>query len=171
MKAWLASVFMLCASFAPSVARAHEGPPFPVIVDRVAGPYIVSVWADPDVGTGTFFVTFDPPVFSNASDTRVVVEVQPASRRLPPAHYDAHHQPDEAFRADVPFDREERWTVTLSVTGSRGDGRVAFDVNVTPPGYGRWDLLIYFTPFAVLGGLWLAVALKKRAMERARLAK
>ena len=35
--------------------RAHEGPPYPILVDKTLGPCVVSVWSDPDVGTGTFF--------------------------------------------------------------------------------------------------------------------
>ena len=48
----------LCAYRTP--AQAHEGPPFPIIVDEPLGPYVVSVWTDPDIGTGTFFVVLEP---------------------------------------------------------------------------------------------------------------
>ena len=40
----------------PATARAHDGPPFPILVDQKVGPCMISVWTDPDVGTGTFFV-------------------------------------------------------------------------------------------------------------------
>jgi hypothetical protein len=35
-------------------------------------------------------------------------------------------------------------------------------VEVTPPGYGRWDLLIYLLPFAAVGALWLRALIKGR---------
>src|SRR4029453_4395549 len=33
---------------ASPVVFAHDGPPFPILSDRVAGPYLVSIWTDPD---------------------------------------------------------------------------------------------------------------------------
>ena len=64
-------------------ASAHEGPPFPIIVDRKAGPYVASVWTDPDLGTGTFFVILEPPEGRNLpASTKVSVGVQPVSGRL-----------------------------------------------------------------------------------------
>jgi hypothetical protein len=137
-------------------ARAHEGPPYPVIVDRAVGPYRLSVWADPDVGTGTFFVTLAPD-----AEARVSLQTWPSTRRLAPARYDGVRQRDRVYRIDVPFDREERWGVRVVVEGA---GEVEFEVAVTPPGYGRWDLLVYFTPFLMLGGLWVAVAVKRRRL-------
>ena len=42
-------------------AAAHNGPPFPIITDQRIGPYTVSLWTHPDLGTGTFFVLINPP--------------------------------------------------------------------------------------------------------------
>jgi hypothetical protein len=147
---------------------AHEGPPFPVAVDQHAGPYTISVWTDPDVGTGTFFIVFDPPVRDASGHMRVFVQVRPTTGRLPSARYEARLQPDATFRAEVPFDREERWTVRVDVNGARGEGTLSFGVDVTPPGYGRWDLVIYLAPFVLLGGLWIAVSMKRRRLIAAR---
>ena len=33
---------------AASVAGAHNGPPYPIVSDRLAGPYLVSIWTDQD---------------------------------------------------------------------------------------------------------------------------
>lgn len=160
----LRTLLALALTLVPATARAHEGPPFPVVVDQQAGPYRLSVWADPDVGTGTFFITFDPPARRSPSDPRVAVEVWPVSGRLAPRRSEARPQPDDAYRAEVRFDREETWHVRVAVDGSRGAGERTFDVAVTPPGYGRWDLLIYLTPFLLLGGLWVAVAVRRRKL-------
>ena len=43
LAAWLLSA-------GPMRALAHEGPPYPIIVNKSAGPCVLSVWADPDVG-------------------------------------------------------------------------------------------------------------------------
>src|SRR5688572_26800254 len=38
------------AAFALSivVAHAHDGPPFPILSDHTTGPYLISIWTDPD---------------------------------------------------------------------------------------------------------------------------
>jgi len=133
-----------------------------MLVDHVVGPYELSLWGDPDVGTGSFFVVFDQPVYRTDEDPSVALEVWPSSGRLEPVRYDALVQRDRTYAVRVEFDREESWSARLYVTGSRGSGDVTIEVAVTPPGYGRWDLLIYGTPFLLLGGLWVIVALKKR---------
>jgi hypothetical protein len=147
-------------------ARAHEGPPFPVVVDRQAGPYLISVWTDPDVGVGKFFVILDPvPGTSLPEDNQVEVCVQPSSGRLPEACSPGSRESlrDRVqFYSEVEFDRQEMWKVRVRVTGSRGTGEVTVEVEATPPGFGRWDLLIYGFPFILFGGLWLFAALRKR---------
>ena len=50
MIAWLAS---------PHVALAHVGAPYPVLLEQPVGAYIASALADPDVGTGTFYILVD----------------------------------------------------------------------------------------------------------------
>jgi hypothetical protein len=36
-------------------------------------------------------------------------------------------------------------------------------VEATPPGYGRWDLLVYVLPFLAVAVLWLLAVLRKRS--------
>lgn len=165
------SALLLLAALAPARdARAHEGPPYPVLVDAKVGPHTLSVWADPDLGTGTFFVIFDvPAALESEADPRVSVEVWPASGRAAPARYEARRQPDRAYVARVEFDREELWKARVRVEASLGAADTVFEVAVTPPGYGAWDLLIYLTPFLAVGGMWAAVSMKRRRYaERGR---
>src|SRR5262245_40899153 len=82
-------------------AAAHRGPPYPVLVDRRIASYTLSVWADPDVGTGTFFVVFDPDPFRSASDPIVTIEARPSDGRLPPVHAGTVRQRDRAYRGEV----------------------------------------------------------------------
>jgi hypothetical protein len=44
----------------PVQARAHNGPPFPIVESKRVGPVIISLWTHPDLGRGTFFVIVDP---------------------------------------------------------------------------------------------------------------
>ena len=40
----------LAAALATSTAAAHDGPPYPILVDEALDGWTLSVWADPDVG-------------------------------------------------------------------------------------------------------------------------
>lgn len=149
------------------VAIAHEGPPFPLFVDRKIDPYTVSVWTDPDVGTGLFFVILsgtEPP-----SDLRVQIGVQPVSGRLPEAFYKAERenlQGQVQYRAEVQFDAEELWQVRVRLESARGNAETMATVEVTPPGYGRWDLLVYLVPFLAVGILWTIAMIRKSKRQR-----
>jgi hypothetical protein len=158
----------------PFPIYAHEGPPYPVLVDKVAGPCIVSVWADPDVGTGTFLIYIEAlPGKSIPPDLQVDVAVRPASGRLPEATTRAERDnlnDREQFKALVAFDAQEYWNVRVLLHSLAGDGEAVMQVEVTPPGYGRWDLLIYLLPFLAVGFLWLRAFTRKRSVKpKARL--
>ena len=142
-------------------ASAHEGPPFPLFMDKSLGPYVVSVWADPDVGTGTFFVVPGMPQGGALPDeVKVQVCVRPASNRLDEACYTAERDGAQYY-VGVPFESQEIWRVRIALESSLGSGEATTDVEVTPPGLGRWDLLLYLFPFIAVGFLWLRAVLKK----------
>ncbi|MBO0721927.1 MAG: hypothetical protein J2P41_13975, partial [Blastocatellia bacterium] len=74
---------MVLLSVSSMEASAHEGPPFPIIVDKNIGPCVLSVWADPDVGIGTFFIILDPlPGKTVPEGLAIEVGAQPTSGRL-----------------------------------------------------------------------------------------
>lgn len=154
-------------------AAAHQGPPFPILVDQRAGPYVVSVWTDPDIGVGTFFVILEAPKGSTLpAGTRVQVGVQPVSKRLREAVYEARLQPAPSgsprYFTQVPFDRGEMWRVRILVNGSAGGGTLAAEVEATPAGsLGRIDLLLYLLPFLGVGFLWLKAVLRRRGSGKA----
>ena len=142
-----------------SSAWAHVGPPFPIMQNRNVGPYKVDVWSNPDVGTGSFFITIDPPPGKSVpSDIKVEIAVQPVSRRLPEASYGAWREKlrDRVeYKTEVPFDKEEQWHVRLVLASTLGGGETSTDVPVTPTLMGRWGLLLFALPFAGVGFLWL----------------
>ena len=160
---WLTAGLLLAVS-AP--AFAHEGPPYPIIVDKTIGPCVLSVWSDPDVGIGTFFFILEPAAGGQLpDDIQIDIGVRPVTGRLPEAVYAAEREDQGGraqFKALVPFDAEELWRVRVRVQSAQGGGDATTDVEVTPPGYGRWDLLIYLLPFAAVGALWLRAIIKGR---------
>jgi hypothetical protein len=151
------AVVAFVLALSPS-ARAHNGPPFPIIENRKVGPCIVALWTHPDVGTGAFYVFVDPaPGSVVPSDLKIEIGVQPLSGRLPEVLYAA--QPVKArgqvqYNAFAEFDKQELWRVRLVLQSEQGNGEATTQVEVTPPGFGRWDLLLYLLPFLLVAFLW-----------------
>ena len=148
------------------IASGHEGPPYAIVVDQKADRYVVSVWSDPDVGEALFFVILNAP--EPPADLRVQIGVQPVSGRLPEAFYTAERENVQGqiqYRTQVHFDAQELWRVRVRLESAQGNAETFATVEATPPGYGRWDLLLYLLPFLAIGVLW-AVAMLRRIKRR-----
>ncbi len=162
MSSWtraLAAVLALAGA-----ARAHDGPPYPIVVDRPLETGLVSVWADPDVGTGTFYVYLDP-VPATAALPDLSIAVRPADGHVPEARVAAvPSEPGEPFQlvGEVPFDRRGPWEVVFAF----GAEQFELGVEVTPPGAGRIDLLWFSFPFLTIAALWLKVFFARRRIAR-----
>ncbi|MFN2292112.1 MAG: hypothetical protein ACK2UC_13050 [Anaerolineae bacterium] len=158
LSVWLAS---------PGFALAHVGAPYPVLLEQPVGPYTASALADPDVGTGTFYVLVDladgqsiPP------GTSVTVWAEPEDGHQAAAGHPAQREETrygERFVARVPFDAEGPWQVRLVMDGPAGAGETSFTVRVTPSGIGWLASVACLIPFVVLGALWLRGALRQRS--------
>jgi hypothetical protein len=162
---------------ASPVVHAHDGPPFPILSDRIAGPYLVSIWTDPDTtddgsAGGQFWVRLHP--VSKAalpSQTRATVMIQPldrtgAGRTAPtsPVRGDVTNQ----FAAVV-MDHEGRFAVQVKIDGPLGGAAVDATVDAT---YGLRPapslMLLYVAPFVLVGLLWGRLLIRRRAMPRKR---
>lgn len=150
---------------------AHSGPPFPIVSDRVSGPYTVSVWTDPDAtddgsAGGQFWVMLQLADGSAVpAGTSVAIAITPAdgagAKRSSPAaavNGDAGHQ----FAALV-MDHEGPFAVEATIGGPRGAAAVQAQVNATydlrPP---RAMLALYVLPFLVVGFLWSKLLIARR---------
>jgi hypothetical protein len=153
-------------------APAHDGPPFPIVSDRVLGPYVVSVWTDPDTtddGTpgGQFWVTLSR---RNGEDlpggTRAVVAVRPLDRPGPERRADAAPVRGDVGNqfAGVVMDHEGRFAVAVAISGPLGNEMVEAEVDATydlrPPPY---MLAVYLMPFVLIGLLWGRALLRRRS--------
>ena len=84
--------------------------------NRKVGPFNVEVWSNPDVGTGSFYIIVDPPkgsALTVPADMKVQVAVQPVSKRLPVAIYNAWREKlldHVEFKTVVPSTRKKRGT-------------------------------------------------------------
>lgn len=167
-------VLALLLVWTPQAAFGHEGPPYPIHMDRPVGPWTVSVWTDPDIGIGTFYVVLEP-----IGDRELVtpwsvrVAVRPVSGRLPETVYEAEPQRvrrGARYLAEVEFDQGELWDVRIVLEGPGGGGELTSRVEATPDGtIGPIGLVIYSLPFALIAGLWWrAVVARRRMTEEAR---
>jgi hypothetical protein len=145
-------------------ARAHSGPPFPILVDQRVGPYVASVWTDPDIGTGTFFVILEAPKGGSLpARTAVRIGVQPVTKRLPEVFYEAEPQAVKEgarYFAQVKFDQGGMWHTRVLIDG----GELKADVEPTPDGIlGPFASLVYALPFLGIGFLWIKAVLRRRS--------
>jgi hypothetical protein len=152
----------------PPAVRAHVGAPYPVLLEEPVGPYVASALADPDVGTGTFYVLValrdSQPL---PTDTAVTVWVEPEDGHQAGTSHVAERQQTrygERFVAEIPFDAKGRWQVRLVIEGGAGFGETSFPVQVTPSGIGWLGTVACLLPFVVLGGLWLRGVLRQRSI-------
>ncbi len=157
----------------PAPADAHNGPPFPIIENKKVGPCIVALWTHPDVGTGAFYVFVEPGQGSSLpADLNIKIGVQPVTGRLAERFYEAERVKSHGtaqFNAQADFDRQELWRVRLVIQSSQGAGEATADVEVTPPGFGRWDLLLYLLPFLFVAFLWFRGISRARRRRNAQL--
>ena len=158
---------------ASPVLHAHDGPPFPILSDRIAGPYLVSIWTDPDTtddgsAGGQFWVRLHSASKAAVpSLTRATVTIQPldrtgAGRTAPasPVRGDVTNQ----FAALV-MDHEGRFAVQVKIDGPLGVAAVDATVDAT---YGLRPapslVILYVAPFVLVGLLWGRLLIRRRAM-------
>jgi hypothetical protein len=58
------------------------------------------------------------------------------------------------YNVQAEFDRQEFWRVRLILQSAQATVETTTQVEVTPPGFGRWDLLFYALPFLIVGLIW-----------------
>lgn len=156
--------------------RAHSGPPFPIVSDEPAGPYMISIWTDPDAtddGTpgGQFWVIVSMRDDSEVpADTRVRVTIRPLSREGPPIEGTAAPVNNLVSRQFVALlmDHEGPFAVEAAIDSSKGSAVVRSQVDATydlrPPPI---MLLVYLTPFLLVAGLWMKAMLRRRKAREA----
>ena len=170
-RTWLRALAVSVLVITSSVARAHDGPPFPILSDLVAGPYVVSIWTDPDTtddgsAGGQFWVRlFAVNKTPLPQQTSATVEIKPLDRaganrsaRAAPVRGDVTNQ----FAA-VLMDHEGRFAVHVVIDGPLGgatvDAEVAATYGLRPP---RSLVLLYAVPFVLVGLLWGRLLIRRR---------
>jgi hypothetical protein len=155
---------------------AHSGPPFPIVTNRIAGPYSVSVWTDPDTtddGTaaGQFWVTLEAAGGAAAvpAGTIATVSIRPLDRTGPSRDGQTAPVDGDASRQFVALvmDHEGPFAVQVTIDGPSGrqqiESQVAATYDLRPP---PALLVLYLLPFVAVGALWMKVLAHRRRAAR-----
>ena len=159
-----------------SLAHAHSGPPFPVVSNRIAGAYDVSIWTDPDAtddgsAAGQFWIVLQLAQHEGSlpDGTQATVTIEPLDRsgltrtgRTEPVD----HQLSRQFVALV-MDHEGPFAVRVEVSGPLGKAEVGARVEATydmrPP---PMMVAVYLMPFLLVGFLWLKLLVRRRGTRK-----
>ena len=152
--------------------QAHNGPPFPLVSDRLVGAYRVSIWTDPDTtdnasAGGQFWVRLDAARKGDAvaEGTRATVAIRPSDR------VGSERQgPAAPVRGDISnqfvalrMDHEGPFAVRVTIDGPLGVASVESAVTATydqrPSPY---LIVVYVAPFVLVGLLWGRMMLRRR---------
>jgi len=171
----LTIAFVMAIGVSSRILDAHSGPPFPVVSDQAAGPYVVSIWTDPDTtddgsAGGQFWVRIHAASKGQPlpENTRAMVTITPVNREgsvrsasTSPVRGDLTNQ----FAAVV-MDSEGPFAVRVNIDGSLGNAIVTASVeatyNLRPP---RWLFAVYLLPFVLVGLLWGRLLIRRRASQ------
>jgi hypothetical protein len=151
---------------------AHSGPPFPIVSNRIAAAYEISLWTDPDAtddgsAAGKFWVMMDPvrKGIALAPETRVNVAIWPLDRQGPMRTGIAEPAGHDASRRFVALlmDHEGRYGVRMTIEGPLGPAEVETVVDAT------YDLrpqpimlALALMPFLLVGFLWMKLLVRRR---------
>ena len=156
----LALICFLAIIAGPQPAHAHAGPPILLTQDESAGPYLISLWSDPDIGRGVFIIEAKVPDQEFPPGTTATLWIKPDDGHLEEAGYAAGQdgRRDEGrFVAIVPLDATGVWSGRVVLDGMAGRGEVNYSVDVVEPSAARRWLVypLMMLPFMMIGVLWL----------------
>lgn len=167
-----------------AVVDAHSGPPFPIVSNKLAGLYDISIWTDPDAtddgsAQGQFWIELAPaplpdgaarPTATIPAGTSVEVTIRATDRQAPPVAGRATPVDGLITRQFVALlmAHEGPFSVHVRVDGPLGQAEVVSRVDATydvrPP---PLMLIVFAFPFVAIGILWFKVMLRRRAEARA----
>lgn len=158
-------IFLLSSLFCVS---AHEGPPFPIIVDHAFADFKLSVWADPDTENGTF--TFYPEGKAlKKDDLFFEIKAHPKDQEGPILKSTSLQAVEDkgrySYNATLPFPTNGLWDVVVVVKNKQNGDTLTTataTIEVTPPGPNKGEFVLYMLPFLVVAAIWLKVIIRKR---------
>jgi len=167
--AFARALWVLLILLWPAQAASAHGGGVPRLTNAEAGPYWVSVWAQPDplrVGQAHITVAVSRPAQSTAGrqeagppvlGAEVQVQFRPLDHGGDTLQVLATHE-DAAnklfYEADLELPESGRWEVVVSLEGTAGSGSAGFETTVSPPQSTNW-LWIGGLGLGALAVLWM----------------
>jgi hypothetical protein len=155
-----------------TLARAHSGPPFPIASDRVAGPYRISIWTDPDTtddgrAAGQFWVELAAADGKTTvpAGTQATVSIRPLDREGASHEGGAEPVNGAVTRQFIALlmDHEGPFGVHVAIDGPLGRAAIDAQVNATYDARpARWLIAVYLIPFVALGLFWMKAMRRRR---------
>lgn len=137
---------------------AHEGPPYPILVNKDIGKDTLSIWADPDVGEGTFQFFLEAGNDFEISTISIDVQAVAPDGTYDQKIYKAEHVTNDTLLLKIPFSVEGEWTLhILPNNGEWPNEEVILKVDVTPPGPSKLEFAVYLIPFILVGLIWIKI--------------
>ena len=161
MKFWSTLFICLIISFC---TFGHEGPAYPILVDKKIATNKLSIWADPDTDKGSF--SFFVEGAKNETYT-IGLRSWPVNDKnhilVTSAYLESEGSERSTYSAILPFDQSIMWNVEFTVL-QNGNKVTSFNLplDVTPPGPSKLEFAIYFLPFLLVGFVWIKVMIAKR---------
>jgi len=165
-------ILVTAALLSAESLTAHSGPPFPILSNRIAGGYDISIWSDPDTTDdgspgGQFWVVLKTAGRGAAipAATVVTVAIRPLDREGPTLTGRAvpvNGAADNQFVALL-MDHEGPFGVRVTVDSSLGRAEVESRAEATydlRPSRGL--IVIYLLPFVAVGVLWMKALWRRR---------
>jgi len=157
------------ASLSPSLLLAHDGPPFPIVSDRRAGAYTISIWTDPDTtddgaAGGQFWIVLATGEGTVPAGTYATVTATPLAQPGEPRSARTALSGNASSQyVGLVLDHEGRYAVQVTIDGPLG--RAAIDSEVTA----TYDLrpapfviVLSIVPFVLVGLLWTKLLMRRR---------
>jgi hypothetical protein len=170
------ALYVAALVVASLTTAAHDGPPFPILSNQIAGPYLVSIWTDPDTTDdgspgGQFWVRLhlagtEAPVPPRTRATITIRPLDPSGAERSVSAVPVRDDVTNQFGALV-MDREGRFRVHVAIDGPPGSAVVDAAVDATYDMRPAPSLLIlYLAPFLLAGLLWGRLLVRRRGIRR-----
>ncbi len=151
---WL---FVLALFVWPASSLAH-GSGTPQLVNRTAGPYILSVWSLPEplrVGEAHLSVAVRTPADDLVVQLRLT-PITPAGNPLAQTAVIQDRLFQRYYEADFVLPSAGKWQARVIVQGAAGEGHTDFTFTVLPPNRVNWRVFAWLTLTFVglIGASW-----------------
>jgi len=152
---------------------AHQGPPYPILINHPFLEYKLSLWADPDVGEGTFQLFLEGGLEQKKNELTIdlvatpVIQLKERNQNIIKLQSKAIFQKPDQLNAILPFPTEGMWIVTFMIKHKEITLHdFSLEIEVTPPGPTKLEFLLYLFPFAAVAFIWIKIILKRRTRKK-----